>query len=345
MKTLKHFYNTADITREEILALINMALKMKNGQFTKDLNGKSLAMLFFNPSLRTRVSFSVAMQKLGGLAIDLPIKDGTYSLEFEEGAVMDQGTIEHVKDAAKVLSGYCDAVAVRGSDLITSTKESAEVSTWDELKTDKVIKSFMNYANVPVINMESNVYHPCQGLADAMTIKEKLGDTAGKKYVLTWVYHPKALPMATPNSQILAACDLGMEVVVARPLGWELDSQIIDSMTQRARQNGGSLKFLNSMEEAMQGGNVVCAKSWGALYYYGNWKEEQKIRGGLKNWIVDQKKMDMTNNAYFMHCLPVRRNVEVTDEVIDGNNSWVYDQAENRLHVQKAILIRLLKRK
>lgn len=342
MNTLKHFYNTADFTSEEILALIDLALKMKNGQLKENLGGKTLAMLFFNPSLRTRVSFIVAMQKLNGLAIDLPIKDGAYSFEFEENAVMDQGTIEHVKDAAQVLSGYSDAVAVRSSELITSAKESVKVKSWEELKTDKVIKSFMKYANVPVINMESNVYHPCQGLGDAMTIKEKLGNPEGQKYVLTWVYHPKALPMATPNSEILSACDLGMEVVVAHPLGWELDPQIIGSMTQRAMQNGGSLKFHNSMEEAMKDAHVVCAKSWGALKYYGNWKEEQKIRGGLKNWIVAEEKMDTTDNAYFMHCLPVRRNVEVTDEVIDGVNSIVIDQAENRLWAQMAVISTLL---
>ena len=343
--TLKHFYNTADFTGEEIFALIDMALKMKNGEITKKLSGKSLAMLFFNPSMRTRVSFSVAMQKLGGLTIDLPIKDGAYSFEFEENAVMDQGTIEHVKEAAQVLSRYCDAVAARSSELITSTKESAEVPSWDELKTDKVIKSFMKYASVPVINMESNVYHPCQGLGDAMTIKEKLGNPKGKKYVLTWVYHPKALPMATPNSEILSACDLGMEVVVAHPVEWELDPQIINSMKLRAKQSGGSIKILNSMEDAMKDAHVICAKSWGALKYYGNWKEEQKLKRGLKNWIVDQQKMDMTDHAYFMHCLPVRRNVEVTDEVIDGVKSIVINQAENRLWAQMAILSYLLGRK
>src|SRR3989338_8220103 len=246
MNTIKHFYNTADITREEILALIEMALKMKNGQLAMDLNGKSLALLFFNPSLRTRVSFILAMQKLDGLAIDLPIKDSTYSLEFEAGRVMDQGTIEHVKDAAKVLSGYCDAIAVRSSELITSAKESVQVKSWDELKKDKVIRSFMKYASVPVINMESNVFHPCQGLADAMTIKEKLGNPKGKKYSLVWSYHPKALPMATPNSQILAACDLEMEVTVAYPQGWELDEEILKTMEKRATQAGGNLKVTNS---------------------------------------------------------------------------------------------------
>lgn len=344
MNTIKHFYNTADFTSEEILALLDMAMKMKKGQLTKDLSGKSLAMLFFNPSLRTRVSFAAAMYKLGGMVIDLPVKD-SYTFEYEKNAVMDQGTIEHVKDAARVLSGYCDAIAVRSSELITTAKESAEVPSWEELKTDKVIKSFIKYANVPVINMESNVYHPCQGLADAMTIYEKLGDPQGQKYVLTWSYHPKALPMATPNSQMLAACGLGMEVVVAHPSGWELDGQIIASMKQKAEQYGGSVKFSNSMEEAMKDCHVVCAKSWGALKYYGNWIEEKKIRNGLKNWIVDQKKMDLTDHACFMHCLPVRRNVEVSDEVIDGKNSWVYDQAENRLWAQMAVLVYLLKHK
>lgn len=342
MKNIKHFYNTADFTSEEILALLDMAMKMKKGQLTKDLSGKSLAMLFFNPSLRTRVSFVTAMQKLGGLAIDLPQKDGAYSIEYKTAGVMDQGTIEHVEDAARVLSGYCDAIAVRSSELITSSKESAEVPSWNELKNDLVIKSFMKYAKVPVINMESNVYHPCQGLADAMTIYEKLGDPQGQKYVLTWSYHPKALPMATPNSQILAACGLGMEVVVAHPSGWELDGQIIASMKQKAEQSGGSVKFSNSMEEAMKDCRVVCAKSWGALKYYGNWVEEKKIRNGLKNWIVDQKKMDLTDHACFMHCLPVRRNVEVTDEVIESNNSWVYDQAENRMWAQMAVLSSLI---
>lgn len=340
---IKHFYNTADFPQEEIINLIDLAQDLKASKQLVSLMGKSLSLLFFNPSLRTRVSFAVAMQKLGGLALDLPIKEGgSYTFEFEKGVVMNKGTIEHVKEAAGVLSRYCDGIAIRASELITTAKDSVKVASWEEAKKDKVIKTFMEYSSVPVINMESNLYHPCQGLGDAMTIKEKLGDAKGKKYVLTWVNHPKALPMATPHSEILSACDLGMDVVVVYPKGWELDPEVIQLMEQRAQESSGNISITNSMEKGLQDANIVCAKSWGALKYYGNWEEEKKIKEGLIHWIVDQKKMEITNNGYFMHCLPVRRNVEVTDEVIDGKNSIILDQAENRMWAQMAILSKSL---
>jgi len=340
---IKHFYNTADFPQEEIIKLINLALDLKANKQLISLIGKSVAMLFFNPSLRTRVSFVVAMQKLGGLALDLPIKEGgSYTFEFENGVRMDKNTIEHVKEAAGVLSRYCDGIAIRASELITTSKDSVEVAGWSEAKKDKVIKAFMDYSTVPVINMESNLYHPCQGLGDAMTIKEKLGNTKGKKYVLTWVYHPKALPMATPHSEILSACDLGMDVVAAHPKEWDLDSEIIEIIEQRVKDSGGSISITNDMEKAFEDANIICAKSWGALKYYGNWNEEKKLRENLKHWIVDKEKMETTNDGYFMHCLPVRRNVEVTDEVIDGKNSIMLDQAENRLWAQMAILAKLM---
>ena len=337
----KHFYNTADFTQHEINNLIDLALAMKKGNVKKSLSGKSLAMLFFNPSLRTRLSFTIAMQKLGGLGVDFSIKDG-YTFEYKLGEIMDKGTIEHVKDAAKVISSYCDAIAIRSSDLITSNSESIQVSSWDKLKQDTVLKSFMKYSQVPVINMESNVYHPCQGLGDAVTLKDKLDNPKKKKYVLTWVYHPKALPMATPNSQVLSACDLGMNVTVAHPKGWELDPEIISLMKQRAKNSGGDFQIVNSQKEAFKEADVICAKSWGALKYYGNWEEKKKLKNNLKNWIVNKKLMKLTNNAIFMHCLPVRRNVEVTDEVIDSKNSVVIDQAENRMWAQMAIIKSLL---
>lgn len=343
MVKIKHFYNTADFSQEEIIKLINLAQDLKASKQLVSLIGKSLSLLFFNPSLRTRVSFAVAMQKLGGFAFDLPIKEGgSYTFEFEKGAVMDKDTIEHVKEAAGVLSRYCDGIAIRASELITTAKDSVKVTSWEEAKKDKIIKAFMEYSSVPIINMESNLYHPCQGLGDAMTIKEKLGDTKGKKYVLTWVYHPKALPMATPHSEILSACDLGMDVVIAHPKGWELDPEIIRTMEQRVNESGGSISIANDMEKGLKDADIICAKSWGALKYYGNWEEEKKIREGLNHWIVDKKKMEITNSGYFMHCLPVRRNVEVTDEVIDGKNSIVLDQAENRLWAQMAIFSKLL---
>jgi|SRR6185369_4318872 len=338
---MKHLLTTLDYSQEEINKIIELAIQLKAGNVKNTLPGKILGLLFFNPSLRTRLSFASGMYKLGGTAVDLPIK-GAYTFEYETGAVMDKDKIEHIKDAAAVISRYCDAIAIRSSDLITSSQDSVNVSSWEELKKDTVLQGFAKYATVPVINMESNVWHPCQGLGDAMTIVEKLKNPKKKKYVLTWGYHPKALPMATPNSQILAACDLGMETVVAYPKGWELDEEIVKKMESRAAESGGSLSFTNSQEEAFKDADVVCAKSWGALQYYGNWEKEKEIRDTLKHWIVNKEKMDLTNNALFMHCLPVRRNVKVTDEVLDSPQSVIIDEAENRMWAQMALLTNLL---
>ncbi len=194
--------------------MIKTALTMKKSGRKKSLQGKVLSMFFFNPSLRTRLSFITAMNKLGGLAVDLSSGSGGYPFEFAENVIMDKATSEHVKEGIPVVSRMSDAIAVRASDLITTSSESVKVPSWDELKKDTVIQSFAKHAQVPVINMESNIYHPCQGLGDAMTIMEKLGHPKGKKYVLTWAYHPKALPMAVANSQLMSACDLGMQVTV-----------------------------------------------------------------------------------------------------------------------------------
>lgn len=339
---MKHFLTTSDYTQEELMKIIKTALMMKKlmkkSGWKQTLKGKILSMFFFNPSLRTRLSFMAAMDRLGGLALDLSSGSGGFPLEFKEHVVMDKHTSEHVKEAAAVVSRMSNAIAIRASDLVTTSSESVKVPAWDELKKDSVIQSFIKFATVPVINMESNVYHPCQGLGDAMTILEKLGQPKEKKYVLTWVYHPKALPMATANSQFMSACDLGMNVSVVYPEGWELDEEIINTAKARVKQAGGSLELTNSQQEAFKDAQVICAKSWGAIRYYGDWDKEKKAKENLKNWIVDRKKMDLTNNAYFMHCLPVRRNVEVTDEVLDSPSSIVIDQAENRMWIQMAIL-------
>jgi len=339
--TQRNFLNTADLPQEEILSLIDLALSLKQGQINKTLTGKTLATLFFNPSVRTRVSFASAMFKLGGQALDIS-SEGAWAFEYRDGIVMDGSTIEHVKEVAPVLSRYCDAIAIRSSELITKSAESVKVGDWNTAKQDIVLNSFAKYATVPVINMESNVYHPCQGLGDAITIKEKLGYTQGKKYVLTWAYHPKALPMATPNSQMLAACDLGMDVVVAHPQGWDLDPEILATAAQRAGQSGGSFSIEHNMDSALNGARVVCAKSWGALKYYGDWAEEKRFRAQYKDWIVNQENLRSTQDALVMHCLPVRRNVEVSDDVLDSPSSIVIDEAENRMWGQMALLASLL---
>ncbi|MEQ1763764.1 MAG: acetylornithine carbamoyltransferase, partial [Pyrinomonadaceae bacterium] len=199
------------------------------------------------------------------------------------------------------------------------------------------------YASVPIINLESAMHHPCQSMADMMTISEHLGP-AKKKVLLTWAWHPKPLPMAVPNSFALAAAQFGHDLRIAHPKGYELDEQLIDEIGAQAAANGGSVEFTNDVDEAFDGVEVGYAKSWGSKNFYGDANGDIRERAGYRDqWIVDDAKMSKTAGTKFMHCLPVRRNVIVTDSVIDSPNSIVIDEAENRLHIQKAIMTELIK--
>ena len=339
----KHFLNTLDYPQSEILEIIEKAQAMKNKTFLPSLQGKVLGLKFFNPSMRTRVSMEVGMQKLGGIVVDImPSPEKIFPLEFEDGAVMNGGTIDHIKDVARLLSRYCDIFAIRSSDLITTSAETAKVSSWEEVKKNKAITAFAKHATVPVINTESNTWHPCQGIGDMMTIKEKFPDPKGKKFVLTWSYHPKSLPMAVPNSQILAAVDLGMDVTVAYPEGWDLDPEIMDSIKERATLSGASLSFTNDQDAALQDADVIAVKSWGSLKNFGDPEKEKKAKEGLESWMYDGEKMKLAPNGYLLHCLPVRRNVEVADEALDSPNSLIIDEAENRMWAQMSLLHHLL---
>ncbi len=235
---------------------------------------------------------------------------------------MDSDKTEHVAEFVRVLERYCTAIGVR---------TFAALKDWDEERTDPILNSFARYASVPIINLESAMHHPCQSLADMLTIREKLG-SGRKRVVLTWAWHPKALPMAVPNSFALAAAQMGHDLVIAHPSGYDLDEELIGSL-------GDGVEITNDVDAAFEGAEVIYAKSWGSKEFYGN--TDQDIAGRVQyrsKWIVDEEKMSRTNNAIFMHCLPVRRNVIVTDGVIDSAASVVIDEAENRLHVQKAIL-------
>jgi N-acetylornithine carbamoyltransferase len=292
--------------------------------------------------LRTKTSLASGVARLGGTALDL---SGSYTFEFEDGVVMDGATQEHIKEGAPVIAQYCDAIAVRASELITSGMSAADSSaSWAEARRDKVVRSFAHHSPVPVINLESNAFHPCQGLGDALTLREHFGKTRKKKYVLTWAYHPKPLPTATPHSQLLAAVDMGCDVTLAFPDGWDLDSEVMAVAAARAEEAGGSLTISHDMAEAAEDADVICAKSWGAIGHYGVWEPEKAIRSGLKHWIVNDDIMARTNNGVFMHCLPVRRNVEVTDSVLDSPNSIVIKEAGNRMYSQNALLVSLLGR-
>jgi N-acetylornithine carbamoyltransferase len=329
------FLITSNRSRDELETLIAKAFEYKAGKTkTKPLAGKSIALVFFNPSLRTRASMQVGIYELGGNAVILEPGSTSWTLEHREGVVMDGDKTEHLKEFVGVLERYVSAIGVR---------TFAELKDWETERTDPILSAFAKYASVPVINLESAMHHPCQAMADMMTIRERLGESR-KKVLLTWAWHPKALPMAVPNSFALAAAQFGHDLRIAHPKGYELDDELGNELGRHAAANGGSVMLTDDVETAYDGIDVVYAKSWGGSKFYGDNEADIAHRAEYRNdWIVDEKKMSRTNNAIFMHCLPVRRNVIVTDGVIDSPNSVVIDEAENRLHVQKAIITELIK--
>jgi N-acetylornithine carbamoyltransferase len=328
-----HFLTTANYSRAELDRLIDSALRFKNGDDqSKPLAGKSIALVFFNPSLRTRASMQVGIYELGGNAVVLEPGGTSWTLEHREGAVMDEDKTEHVAEFVRVLGRYGAAIGVR---------TFAPLKNWEEERTDPILRAFAKYSEVPVINLESAMHHPCQALGDMMTIREKLG--AGRKRVLlNWAWHPKPLPMAVPNSFALAAAQMGHDLIVAHPKEYELDEELMEKTRRQAAAAGGTLEITNDIDAAFAGAEVVYAKSWGAKQFYGAPEKDVAERAQHRTkWIVNEEKMSRTNEAIFMHCLPVRRNVIVTDGVIDSTASAVIDEAENRLHMQKAILASL----
>jgi N-acetylornithine carbamoyltransferase len=318
---------------EELLAL---AARVKRGEIEGGLEKKVLAMVFLDPSLRTRTSFETAMFLHGGHGVVLEPGKGSWPLETETGAVMDGDSVEHIADAARVLGRYADALGVRafprGRD-------------WSVARQDPIVRSFARYCEKPVINFESARRHPCQALADAMTLREKLGDPSGKRFVLTWAWHPKALPTAVPASAALAAARLGMEIVIARPEGYELDPEDTALIRKLAQQYGGEfVHIIDDPDDALVGADAVYVKSWGSVKLYGKAEEEAELRAGLRDWRLTPGRLRGTRGGkgIVMHCLPVRRNVEIDDAVLDGPNSVVVDEAENRLHAQRALLLELI---
>lgn len=330
-----NFLITSDFSRDEIESLFDLALQYKNNEISdKPLSGKSIALVFFNPSLRTRASMQVGVYELGGNAVILEPGGTSWTLEHRDGVVMDSNKTEHLKEFVQVLERYVSAIGVR---------TFASLEDWSLDRTEPILSAFAKYASKPIINLESAMHHPCQSLADMMTIRENLGNEP-KKVLLTWAWHPKPLPMAVPNSFALAAAQMGHELIIAHPKGYGLDKELMAQIEHQAAEAGGSVEITNDVNEAFNDVEIVYAKSWGSRKFYGNAEKDVEFRENLRaDWIVDEAKMSRTNNALFMHCLPVRRNVIVTDGVIDSVNSVVIDEAENRLHIQKAIMTKLIK--
>jgi N-acetylornithine carbamoyltransferase len=324
---MKHWVSMTDWTPGEVVGLLDRAAALKAGSAAKGIPGKILIALFFNPSLRTRVSFEAAMHRFGGHVITLSPGADAWRLEFADGALMDGDRAEHVKEAARVLSRYGDALAVRSF---------AGLQEFEADQRDEVIHSFRRHATVPVINMESAVEHPCQGVADVLTIREKLDAAPGRHFVLTWAPHVNPLALAVPHSAAIGAAYLGMNVTIARPAGYDLAPRVMQLVETICRENGATLTITDHQRGACAEADVLYVKSWGATALYGD-KEQQRAQfRALAGWCVGPEHLN--DRAILMHCLPVRRNVVIADAALEGPQSVVIDQAENRLWTQAAIL-------
>ncbi|HEX5732811.1 MAG TPA: N-acetylornithine carbamoyltransferase [Blastocatellia bacterium] len=330
----KDFLSTGDFAASEITSLIDLAAKIKTREYNeRPLAGRSLALVFFNPSLRTRASMEVAIYELGGNAVTLDVGKGTWSLEYRESVVMDGDKTEHIKEAARVLSRYVAGIGVRAFP---------EMKNYKEEIADPVVRAFAEHSDAPVFNLESSRYHPFQALADGMTMREKLGTLTGQRVVLSWAYHPKPLPMAVPNSFALIAAQLGCDLTIACPPEYDLGDEAMSDITTAAGASGGRVDVARDFREACQGARIVYAKSWGGKDFYGRPEADIETRQQYRDWRIDEDVMRTTDEGWFMHCLPVRRNVVVTDAVLDGPQNAAIDEAENRLHVQKAVLASVL---
>ena len=309
------------ITLKDIDSLekwVSEALEIKENPLKNKKLGKNktLAMLFFNPSLRTRLSTQKAALNLGMNVMVMNFTNEGWTLEFEDGVLMNQGASEHIKEAAEVVSQYCDVIAIRAfAELKDKEKDNSEV----------VITGFLKYATVPIINMESATGHPLQALADAITMEE-FKPNHRPKVVLSWAPHPKALPQAVPNSFVEMMQLQDADFVITHPKGYELNPEITKDSTIEYNQ-----------DKAFENADFIYAKNWSSYNQYG------QITDSDPNWTVTADKMKLTNNAKFMHCLPVRRNVIVTDEVIDSENSIVMNQANNRTYSAQLVLQKILK--
>ena len=330
---MQHFLSTINWTREQLGGLLNLAAELKQDPIQDSMRGKSIALIFLNPSMRTRTSFELGMQQLGGVAIVLQPGKDAWGVEFNPGVVMDGDAEEHIAEVAGVLSRYCDLIGLRAFPLFRD---------WSLEREDPVIRSLAKHASVPVINMET-IVHPCQELALMMTLREHFGEVKKRKFVLTWTWHPRPLNTAVANSALLIASKFGMDVTLLCPgEEYRLDSQFESAAMRFADQEGGTFHVTHDIEEAYTAADVVYAKSWGALPYYGRPEDEWELRKNYRHFIVNEEKMAMTNNGLFSHCLPLRRNVKATDGVMNSDYCVALDEAENRLHVQKAVMLNLL---
>jgi len=330
---MKRFIDLADFSREEITALLRLARRLQSHPEPHALVGKILGLVFFNPSLRTLASFQAAMARLGGNSFVISPGQGSWQLETRVGAVMNGAAAEHVREGIPVLASYCDALAIRAF--------AAGKSLADDL-ADTAFNAMAALVDKPFINLESAANHPCQALAAWKTLDD-FTIPQHAKFVLSWVYHPRALPFAVPAAIADMAAMRGMQVVVLRPEGYALPRAIMDKAARNAALAGGSICETSDREEALAGAHIVYAKEWGATDAYGDAASDARLRSSLTDWCVRDSWFARTAaDCRLMHCLPVRRNTAIADEVLDGARSIVQHEARNRLTVQMAVLHQML---
>lgn len=312
---MKQFFSINDV--DDLPSLLKEAMEIKKNPFSKkgSIQNKSICLLFFNPSLRTRLSSQRAAQNLG---VDVTVFDvgvGGWQLEFSDGAIMNGNKAEHIKEAAAVIGSYFDVVAIRAF---------AKLEDREEDYSEQVLGQFIKHCPVPIVNLESSARHPLQAFADLITI-ETHKKIKNPKVVLTWAPHPRALPQAVANSFSLWTQKAGYDLTITHPEGYELHPDFV-----------GKAKVEHDQQKAFEGADFVYAKNWSSYSNYG------QILSQDEKWMVDEAKMRLTNDAKFMHCLPVRRNMVVSDSVIESDNSLVIEEAGNRIVSAQTIFNKIL---
>tara|TARA_R110002124_G_scaffold149259_5_gene315388 strand:+ start:34259 stop:35203 length:945 start_codon:yes stop_codon:yes gene_type:complete len=312
---MKQFFSIDDV--DDLTELLKEAVEVKRNPFSDkgSIKNKSICLLFLNPSLRTRLSSQRAGQNLG---VDVTVFDvgaGGWQLEFSDGAIMNGNKVEHIKEAAAVIGTYFDLVAIRAF---------AKLEDRDQDNSEQILSQFIKHCPVPVVNLESSTRHPLQAFADLITIETHKKEEK-PKVVLTWAPHPKALPQAVANSFSVWTQKAKYDLTITHPKGYEL-----------APEFSRNAKIEYDQKKAFEGADFIYAKNWSSYSEYG------KILSEDKNWMIDESKMKLTKDAKFMHCLPARRNVVVSDAVIDSENSLVIEEAGNRIVSAQTIFKKLL---
>jgi N-acetylornithine carbamoyltransferase len=330
---VKRLLDLADLSREEVLSLLELARRLERQPEPRALAGKLLGLLFFNPSLRTLASMQAAMVRLGGSSFVINPGQGSWQFETRSGVVMDAAAAEHIREGIPVLASYCDALGIRlfadGKDL------AADLA-------DSTFGALAALIDKPLINLESSIAHPCQALADWKTLDDLAVPRAGR-FVLSWAWHPRALPLAVPATALHMAALRGMEVIVLRPEGFALPAPLMERARRAAAASGGSVSETCERTAALRGADIVYVKEWGATAAYGDAAEDARLRGALREWCVRSDWFAAAPDCRVMHCLPVRRNSAIADEVLDSPRSVVQREAYNRLPVQMAVLHQMLR--